>query len=233
MIYISSDWHGVPLPTILSLLDMASFSDDDFLFVLGDVIDRGEHGVTLLSWLMEQPNAELLLGNHEAMLLDCAFLFREITDDTVAELQVEDLSALHRWQNNGGDPTITALCRESAASRAAILAYLREAPHYEAVTVGDRDYLLVHGGLDGYTPGCRLRDFDPQTLLWSRPALCERYSEDFVTIIGHTPTGYYGREYTARMLRTPTWWDIDTGAAGGGTPMLLRLDDGAEFYIEP
>ena len=34
------------------------------------------------------------------------------------------------------------------------------------------------------------------------------------------------------MFRTDTWIDIDTGAAGGGAPMLLRLDDLQPFYAE-
>ncbi len=230
MIYVSSDWHGVPPDTILTLLDRAGFGEEDFLFVLGDVIDRGKHGVLLLRWLMEQPNAELILGNHEAMMLSCEFLFREITDESIDALDSADLALYRQWVSNGAEPTVRALASETPESRADILDYLREAPLYEAVTVEGRDYLLVHGGLDGYEPGRRMRDYDAHTLLWSRPALGDRYSEDFVTILGHTPTGFYGREFAGRMLRTPTWCNIDTGAAGGGTPMLLRLDDGAEFY---
>lgn len=70
MIYVSSDWHGCPLSTIQALLKQANFDENkDFLFVLGDVIDRGEHSVELLKFLMNSPSAELLLGNHEAFML--------------------------------------------------------------------------------------------------------------------------------------------------------------------
>ena len=34
------------------------------------------------------------------------------------------------------------------------------------------------------------------------------------------------------MYQTETWIDIDTGAAGGGAPMLLRLEDLKPFYAE-
>ncbi len=232
MIYVSSDWHGVRPEIILTLLDQAGFGEEDFLFVLGDVIDRGEHGILLLRWMMEQPNVQLLLGNHEAMMLACRFLFREVTDESIDQLTSEDLQMYHTWQNNGAGPTIRGLSAETPEGRAAILKFVAEAPLYDAVAVGEQDYLLVHGGLDGYEPGMKMRDMSRNALLWSRPSFRSRYSEDFITIVGHTPTGFYGREYIGRMVRTPTWWDIDTGAAGGGTPMLLRLDDGAEFYIE-
>ena len=54
-------------------------------------------------------------------------------------------------------------------------------------------------------------------------------SMEDMTILGHTPTGYRFGE-AGKMFRTETWIDIDTGAAGGGSPMLLRLDDLQAFY---
>ena len=51
-------------------------------------------------------------------------------------------------------------------------------------------------------------------------------------IFGHTPTFYYGEEYKGKAIVTDTWIDIDTGAAAGLSPMLLRLDDMKEFYSE-
>ena len=40
MIYVTSDLHGYPLKKFREMLSKVGFSDDDFLFVLGDVIDR-------------------------------------------------------------------------------------------------------------------------------------------------------------------------------------------------
>ncbi len=45
MIYVTSDLHGYPLNKFLAFLKKAGFTEDDFLFVLGDVIDRGKYGV--------------------------------------------------------------------------------------------------------------------------------------------------------------------------------------------
>ena len=59
MIYATSDLHGFPLEGFQNLLDHAGFSDNDYLFVLGDVIDRnGDGGIGLLQWMMLQPNVE-------------------------------------------------------------------------------------------------------------------------------------------------------------------------------
>ncbi len=231
MIYVSSDWHGVALSKIKALLSSAEFSSEDFLFVLGDVIDRGEHGVELLRWMMLQPNVELILGNHEAMLLSCDFLFEEITDESAESVTSEKLSLLRTWQFNGAEPTLKALAREDFETRADIVEYLREAPLYDSVHVNDRDYLLVHAGLGNYSADKRIGDYKPEELFFVRPELSTRYSSDFITVLGHTPTLLYGEEHRGKMLGTETWLNIDTGAACGLSPMLLRLDDGKEYYL--
>ena len=39
MIYVVSDLHGYPLEKLKKLLEKANFGKDDFLYILGDVID--------------------------------------------------------------------------------------------------------------------------------------------------------------------------------------------------
>lgn len=231
MIYVSSDWHGCPLQKIKELLKKAGFSDDDFLFVLGDVIDRGEHVSELLRFLMYAPNIELLRGNHEQMMLSCRWVFDEITDDSVDGLSSVNLKLLGAWQANGGETTLEALRRLSPDERADILDFIDDTPLYDAVSVGGRNFLLVHGGLDNYDPEKHIDEYTENEILWARPKPDERYSEKYTTILGHTPTGYYGSEYRGRIFKTDTWINIDTGAASGLAPCLLRLDDMTEFYL--
>ena len=234
MIYATSDLHGYPLERFKQLLKQAHFSDRDYLFVLGDVIDRnGDGGVEMLRWMLVQPNVELILGNHEAMLLACAFLFDEITMTSIDGLNEERLGALSNWLYNGAQPTLDALRalrEEDTNALTDILDYLRDAPLYDTVSVGGRDFLLVHSGLENYAPDRPLSDYSMDELLWCRPKPEQRYFEDVMTILGHTPTQYY--DCPGRTFRTDTWIDIDNGAGGGGSPMLLRLDDLKEFYIE-
>ena len=92
-------------------------------------------------------------------------------------------------------------------------------------------YVLVHGGLNGFSPEKGLDEYSADDLLWTRPGPDDRYWDDRLVILGHTPTQYFSCE-KGRMLVTDTWADIDTGAAGGGGPMLLRLDDMYPFYAE-
>lgn len=234
MIYVTSDLHGYPLEKFMALLDSVRFGNDDFLFILGDVIDRnGDGGVSLLRWIMLQPNVELLLGNHEAMMLDCAFLFEEITDDSLNRLTAGRMDALARWLANGAEATLASLRRLNARDPDAIadiFAFLRDAPLWDTVPTEDRDFILTHAGLGNFSPGKRLSRYDDRELLWHRPSKDERYHDHIITVFGHTPTALYGTP--GRAFRTDTWIDVDTGAAGGGSPMLLRLDDMREFYAD-
>ena len=233
MIYVTSDLHGCSLESFRRLLAQAGFRQEDYLFVLGDVIDRGEHGAELLLWLTEQPNVELILGNHEAMLLACEFLFEEVTDESLDRLTSERFDLLGNWLQNGGGPTLSGLrkiLKESPELMEGILDYLRDAPLYEIVEVQGKRFVLVHAGLENFRLDRDLDDYSPEELLFGRPALDTIYYPDATVVFGHTPTAYYGEEYRGKAVRTDTWICIDTGAAMGGSPMLLRLDDMKEFY---
>ncbi len=232
MIYVTSDLHGCQPEALKQLLQSAGFSEEDFLFVLGDVIDRGEHGAELLLWLTQQPNVQLILGNHEALLLACSVLFEEVSEESLARIQPE---LVNNWLQNGGGPTMAGLRRLLKTDPElvqGILEYLHDAPLYETLQVNGKRFLLVHSGLDNYYPGRPLSDYTPEELLFTRPALETRYAPGTTVIFGHTPTVCYGDEYRGRALKTGSWICIDTGAALGGNPMLLRLDDLKEFYLE-
>ncbi len=232
MIYVTSDLHGYPLEKFKSFLDEVGFCDDDFLYVLGDVIDRGKDGIKILKWLMSKKNAQLLLGNHESMLLACDFLFDEITEDSIDKLTGTKLNIYATWVSNSGGVTLDALRAMRSSEVKYILEYLREAPLYEALTVGDRDFLLVHSGLGSFRPDKKLSEYTLTDLVWSRPGLNQRYFDDITVVFGHTPTVLHGEEYRGRAVFTETWVDIDTGAAIGLDPMLLRLDDMRAFYMK-
>lgn len=232
MVYVTSDLHGYALNKFKLLLDKAGFGQDDFLFVIGDVIDRGNDGVELLKWMMVQPNVQLIMGNHEAMMLSCSFLMDEITEDAVDRLNSYRLRLLTTWKLNGGRTTLDGLVKEDPETRADILDYIRDCPLYDSVSVGGRDFLLVHAGLGNYEKGKKIDEYSESELLWMRPTIVDRYSSKFTTIFGHTPTVHYGRQYRGRAIKTDTWINVDSGAACGFAPMLLRLDDMKEFYAD-
>lgn len=233
MVFVTSDLHGCPLYEFQLLLNRAGFTKDDFLFILGDVIDRGEYGAELLLWLTEQPNMQLLLGNHEALLLACDLVFEEVTEESLDRLTVRQIDLLENWLCNGGAPTLVGLkkiLKQDSELLYGILDYLRDAPLYECIEVNRRSFVLVHAGLDNFHPSRLLSDYAPEELLCVRPTLQTAYFDDAIVIFGHTPVEYFGKQYRGKALKTPSWICIDTGSATGNLPMILRLDDLMEFY---
>ncbi len=225
MVYVISDLHGYPLEEFEKLLSKAGFSDRDYCFVLGDVIDRGDGGVELLEWLLYQPNVQLIMGNHEAMMLSCKFLFEEITEESVSRLDAEKLELYSTWMENGGKPTLSALAKLDADLRNDIFEYLSEAPLYETVEIAKKNFVLTHSGIAGFTLKKKLNEYESDYLLWNRPDINDRYYSDSMVVFGHTPTHYIMPERKGKILVTETWIDIDTGVSCGLKPTLLRLDD--------
>lgn len=68
MTYVLSDIHG-SLPRFESIMAQINLQAEDTLYVLGDVIDRYPDGIKILRRIMQMPNAKMLIGNHEYMLL--------------------------------------------------------------------------------------------------------------------------------------------------------------------
>ncbi len=232
MIYVTSDLHGYPLDKFKALLEKSGFGDEDFCYVLGDVIDRGPEGIKTLRWIMRQPNFELILGNHEEMMLCCDFICDEITDESIARLTGMQLDIYTNWIANGGHRTLNELFLLRKEEIRYIFEFLADAPFYAAVSAGGKDFILTHSGLGSFEKEKRLSEYSPSDLIWTRPDLKTRYFDDVITVFGHTPTIIYGDEYNGRAVFTDTWINVDTGAACGGSPMLLRLDDLKEFYAD-
>lgn len=210
MIYVTSDLHGLEITKLKALLKKACFNENDRLFVLGDVIDRqNDGGVAILIWLSEQPNAQLILGNHEAMLLSCDFVFNEITEESIKHFDKEQTELLNNYMLSGGDVTLKALRKLQ-----------NESPE-----------TLCHSGLDNFSPERSPADYTADELIWAWPELTDRYFDDCITVFGHTPTKSYGEKYNGKILKTDTWIDVDVGVPYGNDPCLLRLDDLKEFYL--
>lgn len=230
MIYVTSDLHGCSLKDFAVLLEGVKFSYNDTLYVLGDVIDRGVHGIDLLRFMMMHSNIELILGNHESMMLGADFALEELTDESIGKIDDRSLACLADWIANGGEPTIAAakaIKNRDPELLADIIDYVRSAPLYETVSTDAGDFLLVHAGLDNFSPERKLSSYTEEELLWARPTFDDKYFDDVITVFGHTPTGLFGSEYRGKILKTDTWIDIDTGHP----PALLCLDNMKEFYL--
>ena len=64
MRYCISDLHG-KYELYQKLLNAIRFSEQDTMYICGDIIDKGENSIRLAKYLSSFPNIHCILGNHE------------------------------------------------------------------------------------------------------------------------------------------------------------------------
>lgn len=232
MTYVVSDLHGYPVSRLERVLELAGFSSEDRLYVLGDCIDRGYDGLNIIRYIMSHPNITLLLGNHESMLLQNRELFDGDRIPCASDLVGERRRAYSIWVSNGGYSTMDAMQQYTHSQIKYMLEFLDKAPLYKEIEAEGKKYILTHSGLGNFEKDKPLSEYTPHDLLWTRPPIDTTYYNDGrVVIFGHSPTVMYGDQYRGVPIITDTWIDIDTGASKGLSPLLLRLDDMKKFYF--
>lgn len=233
--YVISDIHG-QYDMFMELLDKIKLKETDTVYILGDVLDRGPHPIKTLRKLMEMPNAICMVGNHEFMALECLeFLMKEITDKSIEELDETMLDNLVTWQYNGSKSTIDEFRKLDTEGKMGVIDFIKELLIYEEISVGDKDYLLVHAGLGNYSPQKDIEDYSLHELIWTRTDYDVQYFEDTYVITGHTPTQMIkDNPDPGFIFRRNNHIAIDCGASyPGGRLAAICLDTGEEYYSAP
>lgn len=237
MTYVMSDIHGNSA-RFYSVMEQIHLQPEDTLYVLGDVIDRYPDGIRILRLLMRMPNARLLLGNHEYMMLNAL-------DRPDGEASADSRN-LRLWYRNGGGVTHAYLKRIRRPVRREIFDYLRTLPLNLDIEAGGRRYLLVHGGvLDRYGAHTDRYDNPVHYAVWYRLDSAEPELEEKTILFGHTHTSRYQPNNPLEIWRSPGGGKIgiDCGCSfpppqsQGQTPVYgrlacLRLEDDRVFYSE-
>ena len=228
MTYVLGDIHGC-FEQYKAMLEEIRFTDRDTLYVIGDVIDRGERSIDVLTDMSMRANVFPILGNHEFMALH---LLGRIPPDGAGlrDVDPEEIAAFKKWMAEGGSGTIEGFLKLSQEEREAILEYLEEFAAYEEVTVKGRRYVLVHADLGGFDPERDLEEYELQELITGRADYSRRYFADATLITGHMPTFLIDERYRGRIWRGNGHICVDCGAGYGEPLGCLCLDTGEEFY---
>jgi len=233
--YIMSDIHG-HYEAYLEMLQKIHFSDNDMLYILGDVIDRGPEPVKILLDLMERANVVPIAGNHCVMACDCLrTLLQDITEDNLSAMDEDALHKLLDWQRNGAATTLAGFRGCDKATQRELAEFMEDFELYEEIMVGDKTYVLVHGGLGNFAPDKSLWDYTLDELVWTRPDYQKPYYPDRYVITGHTPTLLIRENpRPGYIYQANHHIAIDCGCSfPGGRLGCLRLEDMQEFYVEP
>lgn len=228
MTYVVSDIHGC-FDKFKELLTKINFTDNDIMYVLGDIVDYGEQPIELLCDLSMRVNVIPVLGERDFK----AYKLLTALDRMLAEGSMPDpdvLSEMAQWSADGGATTIEGFKKLDADMREGVLDYLADMTLYEEVEAGGKDYLLLHAGIADFDENTPLDDYQPEDFI-SEPLDLDRKYFDGVTIVaGHLPTYMVEGATKGKIYRTDSAVLVDCGAAFGETLGCIRLEDGKEFY---
>lgn len=219
--YVMSDLHGC-YAEFIQMLKTINFSDEDKLYILGDVIDRGPDSLKIIDYIVSKPNITLLLGNHEQLYIEWF-----------------ETPCVNDWFANGGDKTFEELVKSKPLEyQYDLYKYFKGLP---TIVVVDK-FILVHAGL--YLPN-NYKDLSLEDILnaqfldyniWSRSHVDNYYelSNNYKIICGHTPVQNiveFDSLKSAKMVNQGSYIYLDCGGVFGGNHACLRLDDMQEFYV--
>lgn len=248
MHYVMSDIHG-DFEHFLEMLSVIAFSQQDWLYILGDVIDRGHQNVEMLQFCRDTEHVVLLKGNHEYFM----------------ELAEKDRLFERQWRAYGGRNTLYQLGRIPAEERSGLQDYVRSLPWYLVLTpkeipVLDRPYLLTHTGFLRPSPSWNAPDFCYPDLSGLIPfdverAICWAFKNkpweysisndlydlpqsvrfDKRLLVGHVPViAGFAFDAVPYMLQRREYIDLDCGSGyrhKGGRLGCLRLEDMRIWYV--
>lgn len=229
--YVISDVHG-NYKGYMKILELINFSVEDTLYVNGDVIDRGMGGVKILHHMMMQPNIYPILGNHEYAAATCLrFLMKEITEESIGDIDEETIKNLMEWQNIGGQCTMDAFHKLSRKEKQDIVDYLDEFSLYEEVTVNENQFVIVHAGLTNFAQDRPLDDYEMYELIFKAPYYDTVYFSDKYLVTGHLPTkAIEGNKRPNKIYMNNNHIAIDCGSGYDGCVGCICLDTFEEFY---
>ena len=225
MIYVLSDIHENGR-RFRSVMEQIRLRPEDTLYILGDVVDRHPHGIRILLQIMSMPNAKMLLGNHEYMMLRAlGFPYDDYIDDG---------GALDHWYRNGGGVTHAHWKFLRKSLRQQIAAYLLALPLQFDLTVAGKCYRLVHGAPAAQYDADPMYKNPTHFAVWKRLGVEDGPTDGSTLIFGHTPTEYYQEGSPMTLWQREGLLGIDCGsgypAGSKGRLACLRLDDGKVFY---
>lgn len=239
-IYVLGDIHGQK-DRFDEMLKKINFSDSDRMIILGDVIDRGPFGVALLQQIRDTPNMELMIGNHEDMMLRALGYVGGSSTDW-----------LGCWYSNGGRITHLGLKQLGDYEMIQLIGWVRglatkdeNIARFVRNANGDLFY-LTHGWPQAKSEYENRYDWVYQSV-WERPVTHSipyvppcMDGEKATVIVGHTPTMFFGHR---GIYHADNFIDIDCGCAAirlGDKPTnevssaclgCLNIDTMEEIYV--
>lgn len=200
---VIGDVHG-HYDALMTLLDEVAPSQDDEIYFLGDLIDRGPKSAEVVNFVMEN-NYPCLLGNHEQMLLD------------VFANGQPSARRFQSWISTVGRKTVESYGQGIPQAH---IHWMKSLPTH--LDLGK--FWLVHAGVHPRMP---LETQTAEQFCWIREefhAMNQPFFPNKTIITGHTITFTIPGVFPGKIARGEGWLGIDTGVYHPQSGWLTALD---------
>ena len=223
MTYVMSDLHG-NYQKFLNMLETIRFSDQDILYILGDVLDYGDESMELIADLSVRLNVYPVAGEHDFLAVRMLKGFDQMLKSG-ATPDPEYIAEMTAWVQDGGQSTLDGFRALDEEESEGVLEYLEEMTLFEELEINGKEYTLVHAGIADYEDGSDLEEYLPEDFLTVSPDPTYPLMEGKTLIVGHKPTA------SGKIERGEGSIFIDCGVCEGGKLACLCLETGKEYYV--
>lgn len=231
MTFVIGDIHGKK-DKYFEMLEKLSPTDNDAVFVLGDVIGIGDEGIEILQDMMYKANIFPVLGEQEYMAKEIfPLIFSAKTIDEAKTLLKDDKAELfEKWLTMKSEKTISDFLALDEENKESIIDYLSEFAPYEEIEAGGKSFVLAHAGIDGFEENKPLEDYEEKSFVFAKTDYTKAYFPDSYLITGHTPTAVIDRQCAGKVYSKKRHLAIDCGAAYGGRLAAVCLEKLKVYY---
>ncbi len=232
MIYVIGDIHG-DKEKFDSMMEKLSPTDNDTVFVLGDIINIGDSSIELLQDMMYRPNMYPVLGEHEYMAKKIFPLIAEFSsiDEANEKLSGEDKELFSKWLKMKSVKTTEDFLSLDEEGKESVIDYLSEFEAVEEIEAGGKDFVLCHAGINNFEEDKDLSEYDEEDFVFAKTDYNSIYFADKYLVTGHTPTAVIDRSLTGKVYSKKRHLAIDCGCGYGGRLAAVCLDKLKVYYV--
>ncbi|MBQ5905589.1 MAG: metallophosphoesterase [Clostridia bacterium] len=232
MIYVIGDIHG-DKEKFDSMMEKLSPTDNDTVFVLGDIINIGDSSIELLQDMMYRPNVYPVLGEHEYMAKKVFPLLTEFSsaDEAHEKLQGENKELFEKWLKMKSEKTTEDFLSLDEEGKESIIDYLSEFEPFEEISAGGKSFVLCHAGINNFEEDKDLSEYDEEDFVFAKTDYSTIYFADRYLVTGHTPTAVIDRSLTGKVYSKKRHLAIDCGCGYGGRLAAVCLDKLKVYYV--
>ena len=229
--WVIGDIHGCALE-LHELLEKIQLRPEDRFISVGDLYHRGPDPVGVLDLLSSLSNFDLVLGNHERVMLKRAGIAGALADGSDGQ-EIDPGVEVLAFPLLSGDGQ-TAILNVDPSRSVDLVRFLQKSPYFLRGNTEDGAWLIVHAGV---IPGVPVEETLPRDLCHIRrlshlpgnPYWYEHWTGPELVLFGHTPSSSPRTQFQGDRLVA---LGLDTGCVYGGTLTAYCLESGEMATIK-